>query len=338
MIQVAVLVPQGDVTPGTILGPVQLFGQVNDALQSHGEAPRFRVELVGVDGTPVVYGGFCTITPQASLATARDPDLIVIPATQGPAERVATVNQDFLPWICRHHARGSEVASLCLGAMLLAATGLLEGRRATTHWIATGAFRRAYPGLHLVSDAVVTDERGIYTSGGALSFWNLLLYLVEKYVGRPWAIQAAKFFEIEVDRHSQAGFLIFQGQKDHGDAGVLAIQEYLEHHFSEPVTVDDLSDRFAVGRRTLERRFRSATSESVGVYLQRVRIEAAKKGLESGSTVTEVLFQVGYHDPRAFRSTFRRFTGMSPAEYLARYRRFTSGGKNLPSAVGASKN
>ncbi|HNR16870.1 MAG TPA: helix-turn-helix domain-containing protein, partial [Chitinophagaceae bacterium] len=160
----------------------------------------------------------------------------------------------------------------------------------------------------------------IYSSGGANSYWNLLLYLVEKYTNRETAILASKYFAIDIDRDSQAAFAMFKGQKDHGDKEVRKAQEYIEKNIHERITIDELADKMAVSRRTFERRFKQATNNSVLEYIQRVKIEAAKRSFESSrKNINEVMFDVGYTDTKAFRTIFKRITGLTPIEYRNKY-------------------
>lgn len=179
-----------------------------------------------------------------------------------------------------------------------------------------------FPEVELVPDKIITDDRGIYSSGGALSFQNLVVYLIEKYAGRDMAILTAKTFMIDIDRESQSPFIIFQGQKEHEDDAILKAQAFIEQNYPGKITVDELADQLALGRRNLERRFKKATANSVVEYLQRVRMEAAKLSLESGrENVMEVMFNVGYTDTKAFRTTFKKITGLSPIEYRQKYNR-----------------
>ena len=179
-----------------------------------------------------------------------------------------------------------------------------------------------FPDVKLVQETIITDEGGIYSSGGALSFWNLLLYLLEKYTNRDIAIAASKFYEIEIDRVSQSVFLIFNGQKTHRDDSVKKVQEFIEGNYGRRITVDQLCDTFAVGRRSLERRFKEATGNTVSQYIQRVKIEAAKKSFEtSRKNINEVMYEAGYSDTKSFRMVFRKITGMSPMSYRNRYNR-----------------
>jgi transcriptional regulator GlxA family with amidase domain len=177
-----------------------------------------------------------------------------------------------------------------------------------------------FPDIELVSERIITDDGGIYSSGGANSFWNLLLYILEKYTDREMAIFASKYYEIEIDRNNQSTFIMFQGQKEHADESVKKAQEFIEHNFQDKITVDQLADTFGLGRRSLERRFKKATTNTVAEYIQRVKVEAAKKRLEtSRKNINEVMYDVGYSDTKAFRDVFRRITGMSPIDYRNRY-------------------
>ncbi len=177
-----------------------------------------------------------------------------------------------------------------------------------------------FPDVDLVADKIITDENGIYSSGGANSYWNLLLYLLEKYTDRNMAILASKYFEIEMDRKSQSPFIMFNGQSEHQDEPIKKAQEFIETNFQDKITVDQLSSMFAIGRRSLERRFKKATCNTVSEYIQRVKIEAAKKSFEgSRKNINEVMNDVGYSDTKAFRTTFKKITGLSPVGYKNRY-------------------
>jgi transcriptional regulator GlxA family with amidase domain len=179
-----------------------------------------------------------------------------------------------------------------------------------------------FPDISLVTEKIITDEHGLYSSGGAFSYLNLILYLIEKYAGREIAVLSAKVFAIELDRESQLSFTIFQGQKEHEDETVKKIQEFIEKNFQEKITIDQLASMQAIGRRNLERRFKKATSNTIVEYIQRVKMEAAKISLESSrENINEVMYKVGYTDNKAFRTTFKRLTGLSPIQYRSKYNR-----------------
>ena len=324
MKHISILVPKGAAALSCIEGTYTLFTKANDFLVSLGKSPMFNVQLVGLTNEAQVYDRLFKVYPDMAITEGHKTDLIIIPAVNGDMKTVIDLNKDFFPWINRQHERGAEVASLCVGTFLLASTGLLAGKKCATHWLAAHDFRQLFPDVNLVSEKIITDEQGIYSSGGANSFWNLLLYLIEKYTDREIAIICAKYFEIEIDRSSQASFIMFKGQRDHKDESVKKAQEFIERNFQDKITVDQLSDMCAMGRRSLERRFKKATSNTVSEYIQRVKIEAAKKSFEtSRKNINEIMGDVGYSDTKAFRSVFKKTTGLSPMEYKNKYNKET---------------
>lgn len=322
MKHISIIIPEGEASLSNIEATYKMFTKVNEAVERLGNDPLFKVQLVGRTPETTLGRGLFTIKPDASINDNVRTDLVVIPATHGDMQEVITANQDFIPWIIRQYTGGAEVVSLCIGAFILASTGLLNGKSCTTHWLAAEEFREMFPEVKLQPYKVLTDESGIYTSGGAYSSLNLILYLVEKYAGRNMALFSSKVFEIDIDRNSQSPFIIFKGQKEHEDEPIRKAQEFIEQNFQEKITVDQLASAFALGRRNLERRFKKATSNTVVEYIQRVKIEAAKISLESSrENVNEVMYKVGYTDPKAFRITFKRLTGLSPVQYRAKYNR-----------------
>ena len=323
MRHISILVPKGAIL-GSLEGSRQLLTQVNDFFKAQTKPPVFKVELVGLENKTPVSGGLFTVNTNKVLEDVKKTDLIIIPALDGDLREAIERNRDFIPWIIKQYKSGAEVASLCLGAFLLASTGLLKGRKCATHWLATNEFRAMFPDVELVTEKIITDEQGIYSSGGAFSYLNLILYLIEKYAGRDMAILAAKVFAIEIERESQLSFTIFKGQKGHVDELVKKAQEYIEQHYQDRITVDDLTNRFALSRRNFERRFKKATSNTVVEYIQRVKIEATKKGLEtSRKSINELMFDVGYSDTKAFRTVFKKITGLTPVEYRNKYSKET---------------
>ncbi|WP_020601120.1 GlxA family transcriptional regulator [Spirosoma panaciterrae] len=323
MKHISILVPHGAIL-GSLEGSRQLLTQVNQFAKAKGARPLFQVQLVGLSHEIQLSGGSFTAHADRLLDEVKKTDLIIIPALDGDIQKAIEINRDFIPWIVKQYQRGAEVASLCLGAFLLASTGLLKGRQCATHWLATNEFRQLFPDVNLVTERIITDEQGIYSSGGAFSYLNLILYLIEKYVGREVAVLSAKVFAIEIERDSQSPFTIFQGQKAHEDDSVKKAQEYIEANFQEKITIDQLADLVSVSRRSLERRFKKATCNTVIEYIQRVKIEAAKKHFETNrKNVAEVMFDVGYTDTKSFRTTFKKITGLSPLDYRNKYNKET---------------
>ncbi|MFL5809927.1 MAG: GlxA family transcriptional regulator [Flavisolibacter sp.] len=320
MKHISILVPEGDISVTNIEGTHQIFSEVNGLLARAGRPPLFTIQLVGLRKETRIKKGLFTIHPDVLITEQINTDLIIIPAIQSDMKKALEANQPFIPWLIGQYKNGAEIASLCIGSFLLAATGLLNGKKCATHWIAANDFRNMFPEVDLVPDQVITDVSGIYTSGGAYSSLNLILYLVEKYAGRDMAILCSKVFQIEIQRNSQSAFMIFNAQKEHQDDVIKKVQAYIEKNYQEKITVDELAVLFAISRRNLERRFKKVTFNSIIEYIQRVRIEAAKMTLErTRENVNEAMYKVGYTDTKAFRTTFKKITGLSPVEYRNKY-------------------
>jgi len=319
---VSILIPEGECSITNIEGTYQILLRVNDWLVEAGEEPMFTVQLVGQCAEVRMKEGRFRICPDVMMSDVRRTDLIIIPSVHGDKPRILSENRPLLDWVTDQYKQGAAVAALCIGAFLLAGTGLLDGRSCTTHWDFAHAFREMYPDVNLVEDKIITDENNIYTSGGAYSWLNLILYLVEKYCGREMAVTCSKGFQIDYQRMSQSPFIIFSGQKDHEDEAVRAAQDYIEKNCHCKITVEELAERLILGRRNLERRFKKATGNTVMEYIQRVKMETVKKSLETSRVgVNEVMDRVGYTDPKAFRMTFKKVTGLSPLQYRNRYNR-----------------
>lgn len=311
-------------TPGNNLGsidnPRRGFLFVNDFYKERGEKPLFNIQIAGYEKEVTMQNGLFTIHADIAIRNLKKTDLVIIPAFEGDINAGLAQSEALIPWIIKQYKNGAEVASLCVGAFLLAATGLINGKSCSTHWRAANDFKKMFPEVQLVTDKVITDENGIYTSGGSFSSANLILYLIEKYAGREAAIQCAKTFQVDMDRQTQSPFIIFQGQKDHGDEPVKQAQEFIEKNYQEKISVEHLTSMLALSRRNLERRFKKATANTVIEYIQRVKIEAAKKYFESSrKNINEVMYDVGYSDTKSFRTVFRKITGLSPLEYRNKY-------------------
>jgi Transcriptional regulator containing an amidase domain and an AraC-type DNA-binding HTH domain len=318
MKHVSILVPERAVL-AAVDDPRHVLAQVNSFYENAGKPAVFDIKFVGAKKEVRLHNSF-TVHADLLLDEVEKTDLIFIPAFYGETGEFLEINKDFIPWVVEKYKKGAEVVSLCIGAFMLAKTGLLKGRKCSTHWRAADEFRKMFPDVRLVTDRIITEEQGIYTSGGATSYWNLLLYLVEKYTDRETAILTSKIFAIDIARDSQSQFIIFKNQTDHGDEDVKKAQEFIENNFRERITVEEISSKLALSRRSLERRFKRATSNTVSEYIQRVKVEAAKKSFEtSRKNITEVMYEVGYTDTKAFREIFKKITGMTPFDYRSKY-------------------
>lgn len=305
-------------TVACIVGSVEVFTKANNYWKKRGNRQQYQVVVAGTSGKEEYVKGLVALKTGAHISEIRKTNLIIIPAAIPGKNTSGT--QPMLDWIVQQYKAGAEIASMCSGAFILAATGVLDGRSCSTHWSLGDTFREMYPKVNLQADKLITDENGIYTNGGAYSFLNLVIYLVEKYYDRQTAIYCSKVLQIELDRNSQSAFSIFTGQKQHGDEMVQQAQQFIESNIEEKISVEEMSSQFAVGRRNFDRRFIKATGNTPVEYMQRVKIESAKKAFEgSRKTINEVMYEVGYSDVKAFREVFRKITGMSPMEYRSRY-------------------
>jgi transcriptional regulator GlxA family with amidase domain len=323
MKHLTILVPNGQPNPITIISTYMAFMQAEKHHVARGGKSVFeKIVLAGISKNVNVYGGLFSVTPVEDISTTKNTDLVIIPAflPQTNTEQNIKLNGKILQWIEAQYKKGAEVASLCTGAYLLASTGLVDGKKCSIHWNDAQLFRQMFPQVNLVADQVITHEHGIYTSGGAFSFMNLILYLLEKYYGREMAILCSKLFQVDIDRSSQSPYIVFNGQKSHEDELVLKAQEILEKNSLDKFSVEKLAKKLAISRRNLDRRFIKATGNTPIEYLQRIKVESAKKQLEiSRKTIQEVMIDVGYSDLKAFREVFRKITGLSPLEYRSKY-------------------
>ena len=275
----------------------------------------------------VTTAGGVRLVCDTTLAHAKGADLVLVPALDPDVLAHLELNRAVVPWIQRAYARGADVVTACTGAFLLAEAGLLDRRAATTHWAFQEMFQSRYPKVKLEPQAIIVDQGRVITAGGATSFLTLALYLVERIFGPEVARASSRLFLIDVNKAPQTAYTIFGTQKQHGDDDILRAQEIIERELSRSPSVEQLARRVAMSRRNFVRRFKSATGNVPREYVQRVRIEAAKRALEQTErTIGRVSNEVGYEDVVAIRKQFQRWTGLSPSEYRARYGQRTAPG------------
>jgi transcriptional regulator GlxA family with amidase domain len=320
----------------TALVPVGLMDLLRKSLELGatlpGKRPRVVTKLVSAGATTTLRAaGGLGLACEATLSNAGPADVIVVSALDPDLDEHLALNREVVPWLRRAFHAGADVASACTGAFVLAAAGLLDGRAATTHWAFQAQLAQRYPRVRLQPQAIIVDQGRVVTAGGATSFINLALFLVERLLGRDVAWAASRMFLIDPNKAPQGAYAIFSTQKTHGDAAVLRAQELIEAEVARLPSVNALAGRVAMSARTFVRRFHAATGNTPRDYIQRVRIEAAKRLLESGrQSVGEVARSVGYGDLAGFRRLFARHTGLVPADYRARY-----GPHAAPSWVGS---
>ena len=252
-------------------------------------------------------------------------DLVIVPTIGAPIAQVLKANPGLVDWLggFREAPTGQvRLASNCTGAFLLAEAGLLDGRQATTHWGFSNQFRKRFPGVDLQPEKLITVDGHIACAGGGMAWWDLGVYLVERYAGAKVARELAKAFVIDAGRTSQAPYGALQARRYHSDAAILKLQDWLDVNHTRPVTLQALAAFAGLTERSLIRRFKAATGDTPTGYLQILRIEAARQHLENSRVAVEVVTRlVGYEDVSSFSRLFRKHTGLAPGIYRARFGR-----------------
>ena len=325
MKHLSIIIPEGDLILDTIVGTLNLFKMANSYSKRIGKYQDdvFAIDLVGLTKDPITCHQLFQVKPTKSIDEVKSTDLIIISSITGNIENALKKNKPFIDWIkTKRIENDAEIASLCRSAFILAETGLLNGKSCATHWAVHQQFEQKYSKIHLLPDKIISEDNGIYSSGGAYSFLNMIIYLIEKYFGRETAIWCSKMAEIDFDRINQNQFVIFNGQKDHNDETIKEVQIHIEENFEEKISVEGLANKFAISNRNFIRRFKKATQNTPFEYIQRVKVEVAKKSFESSTlNINEVMYNVGYNDEKAFRKTFKKYTGLSPLDYRRKFNR-----------------
>ena len=317
---IAILLPRGNVNFVKALAAKEIFDTANYHYQRQGHAPLFEIRFIGFPTSQVDVSGTLQATPHCEMMAICEPDLIIIPAMNDAADAMLAGNNEMIAWIRTSYERGAAVAGLCTGVFLLAATGLLKGRECTTHWWAAASLQQMFPEVRVVPEKIMTARHRLYTSAGSYSSFHLVLHLVALYYGQECATQCAKYLQIDPDRNSQLPFSIFSGSQNHDDQAVLAAQHYIVDRITERITIEQLAALVFISKRNFIRRFTRATGLAPGDYIRKSKIEYVKKALEQGrKTVSEIMYEIGYNDEKAFRQFFRKLVGVTPNEYKRKF-------------------
>jgi len=321
MKKVVFLIANGTLKPSSLFNAIEIFEKANEFHRLNKGRDFYDIRVAGRSLKQPIRNGTFTLQVEA-LKPTDTADLIILPGFAEQGDFAIRGSGEALEWVVDQYHSGAEVASFCTGTFLLAATGLLNGKPCATHWKAAANFRRLFPDLDLHTNKILTDQQGVYTAGGAISSLNLALYIIEKYNGREAALYCAKVLQIDIDRNSQSPFILFEGLKDHHDETIREVQHFIEQHVSDRITVDQLASRCAMDRINFSRRFKKATQLSPANYVQRIKVEGAKRLFESTAMqINEVMYEVGYGDVKAFRQTFKKVAGMTPADYRSKFQR-----------------
>ncbi len=286
-----------------IHGLQDLFAVANRFQQNHSERPRL-------------------VETQVIRNFNRDDsrlEALILPPALG--QRISGAKEQALVnWIQRHHRRGTLICSICAGAFPLAATGLLDGRQATTHWALATDFANQYPQVQLQADRLLIDDGDIITAGGLMAWTDLGLRLIARFMGPAVMLQVARFFLIDPGERAQSFYSSFSPNLTHGDDAILRVQHWLQMRYASSVTVSEMARTARLEPRTFGRRFQSATGLSPSEYLQQLRVAKARERLElSQASIETIARAVGYMDISAFRRMFHKIVGLSPGEYRKRF-------------------
>jgi transcriptional regulator GlxA family with amidase domain len=308
-----------------IFDVMNAFALMDVRADGAGGVPPFRIEIVGETAGPLELASRVPIDVQRSIAEIETTDIVIVPSVLLRAEGWTRGRYPRLvEWLGAMHARGAVLCSACSGIFLLAETGLFDGRDATVHFGYARAFSTTYPAIpiHPERVLVVSGRREeLVCSGASMAWHDLVLYLIARFAGSTAAQDVARLFALQWHQDGLTPYIVFEGRRDHGDGDIVRAQEWLETHFQVANPVEEMIRRSRLAERTFKRRFTSATGLTPIAYVQRVRIEHAKRRLErTDAPVEKVSWQVGYDDPAFFRRLFRRTTGMAPGAYRKRFR------------------
>ncbi len=291
-------------------------------IQGRALDKQFKVCIATLTGQDVKCANGLTISAHHAIDEIQETDLVIIPTIAGNIQQTLDLNRELLPWLVNMHQRGADIASNCTGAFLLAESGLLDHKKATTHWGFVKQFKERYPRVLLQADQMITHDGNIFCSGGGMAWFDMALYLIERYCGYDIARASSKSYVIDMGRGSQSAYSGIPGKRYHQDQRILALQDWLDQHFDKNLTIQDLSAQSNLSERTLKRRFKKATGETAIQYIQHLRIEAAKKRLENtNESVESITHRVGYENFASFIRLFKRYTNMTPSTYRARFSR-----------------
>jgi transcriptional regulator GlxA family with amidase domain len=282
--------------------------------------PLFVSEIVTPDGESVEGWGPVSIQPHKSMYDVEHTDFVMVPGFLDPISAVDSVSAEVVEWIKYWYNRGALIGTTCTGTFLLAETGLLDGRLATTHWRFAGVFRQRYSLVRLRPDRLLTEDGGLICTGGTGSYLKLCVHLIRKFGSEELAHYCTKVLLVDPNWETQAPYFIIEFCRDHGDETVLEAQNRMETDLADNTSVDKLASDLGVSPRHFKRRFKQATGHTPLTYLHLLRVEVAKQKLEATrETVDEITCQVGYQDSNSFRRLFRKYTGLSPREYRSRF-------------------
>ena len=310
-LKITIVIPEGNLIVSSVAGAYKIFKAAIDSTHKN-------VDLL-IAGNPQhekYLDDYFSIVPKIHWCNVETPDLIIIPAMLDEIDSVIVKNKDLIEWLKVNYNKGVSIASLCTGSFLLAEAGLLDQKKCTTHWAYSSEFNDRYSKVNFKNNKIITEDERIFTSGGAYSFLNLIIYLVERYFNKDVARKLINIFQIDYLRESQDRFVIFETQKRHNNSNIIAAQNFIEENYDKTIVVKDIAKIAKLGERTLVRYFKKLTGSTPKQYQNRIKIEVAKDLLQNtNKQISEIQYKVGYADSNFFRQTFLKHTGMTPKQY-----------------------
>ncbi|WP_137044117.1 GlxA family transcriptional regulator [Pseudolabrys sp. FHR47] len=320
-----VALPDGAVSSITGLFDVlNSFRMLSGADAALPRRPPFKVDIVAIQKEPVTLASGLPVAPSATIADVKQTDIVIVPSVvlRGGIWEIGRY-PELVDWLRAQNARGAVLCSACSGVFLLAETGLFDGIEATVHFGYADAFRKTYPRVPIDPERVLVisgQRQEFVTSGASMTWHDLVLYLIARYVGAAAAQTIARFFALQWHHDGLAPYIVFDGPRHHGDAIIASAQDWLATHFAIANPVDEMIRRSGLAERTFKRRFRGATGYAPIDYVQRLRVEDAKRRLErTDESADAIAWRVGYEDPAFFRRLFKRTTGLAPGQYRRRF-------------------
>lgn len=307
-----------------ISNTLALLTSANEAAVRKGMPVPFQIDLIGIEEKKVQSALPILFECSKIISDHFDTEVVIIPPMNTDQEAIDSLlvqNRKLVDWIKEKYDQKAEIISLCTGAYFLVESGILNGMPATSHWGAMEDLQKRYPLIDFKPDHVVTHSKAIITGGGGFSSLNALLYFIEKNSSKEISVELSKYYALDYGRISQSVFSIFSGQRLHDDPEIHKAQRYIEEKFKSDISVEQIAGEVNMSKRNFIRRFKNATALNPIEYIQRIKIEAAKKALETGeANIADVTYSIGYSDLKTFRTLFKRITGCTPVDYRNRFR------------------
>ncbi|MFB9842435.1 GlxA family transcriptional regulator [Mucilaginibacter ginsenosidivorans] len=307
-------------TSSMVTGFWDILTLANQLHQQTCGAPVFCLELIAEKKASVKSFSGLSFTPHSTIKTGNLYDLIYIPGFIGDADEVIKNEQPIIRWLRAVHSKNTILAAACNGNFLLGASGVLDKKKATTHWSLAAEFGNKYKLIIVQPDRMIIDNGNVISAGGVTAYLNLSLHIIQRFTTAELSLTCAKVFLVDAGRKVQTPYQVYQFSKNHGDELINRVQDWMENNYREKISLDKLAGLVNLSRKTFLRHFKKATGDTPQLYLQKLRVETAKRLLESKDiTFNEITWEVGYQDVSSFHKIFKQETGLTPMSYREKF-------------------